>query len=159
MLIEFLKLLWHRTMIGDYKGFEECRMRIWVKYVVRRVKWGWQKISRGYSDCDLWYLRGVFGDFILPRLRAFREMKRMGVCPGSMCPESKPVTTTSEEYEKKMIKQWNDTLDKMIFAFEYMKKDDEGKNLTESYEEDFKNWDKVQEGLELFAKYYLDLWD
>jgi len=33
----------------------------------REIKWIWQRMSRGFSDKDLWSLDYTIGDFILPR--------------------------------------------------------------------------------------------
>jgi len=49
------------------------------------------------------------------------------------------------------MKQWLDILDKMIYAFEIVAKDD--------IVEEIKNIDKINEGLALFAKHFFDLWD
>lgn len=49
------------------------------------------------------------------------------------------------------LKDWNKALDKMIFSFKSIVKDDLKYSL--------KNYDKITEGLNLFAKYFKALWD
>ena len=58
-----------------------------------------------------------------------------------------------EEVETKyLINKWNDILDKMIYAFGRIKEDN---SLDISKDE----WEKIQEGLDLFAEHYTSLWD
>lgn len=53
--------------------------------------------------------------------------------------------------ESNSLKEWNDVLDKMIYAFKAIDKDDVNYN--------YKNNLKINDGLNLFAKYFRDLWD
>lgn len=45
---------------------------------------------------------------------------------------------------------WHEVLDKMIYSFETISKDDQ---------QVYGEADKIQEGLDLFSKHYMDLWD
>ena len=67
--------------------------------IYRRVKWICQKISRGYSDEDLFSLDDTISRFILPRLKAFRE------CPGGY-----------NDRCFKNIEEWIACIDEMIRA-------------------------------------------
>ena len=49
-----------------------------------------------------------------------------------------------------LINKWNGILDKMIYSF--------GKIMEDAYF-DNEEWEKIQEGLDLFAKHYTSLWD
>ena len=49
-----------------------------------------------------------------------------------------------------LIDKWNGILDKMIYSF--------GKIMEDDYF-DNEEWEKIQEGLDLFAKHYTSLWD
>lgn len=69
---------------------------------------------------------------ILPRLRRFKEVN-IGY-PGSLTPEA-----------------WDEILDKMIAAFAFGASE-------ERWNADQAEYDKHREGLELFAKYFWDLW-
>jgi hypothetical protein len=87
-----------------------------------------QRAERGFDDTELWNLNTTIAQFILPRLKRFREINK-----------SYPKTLSEEE--------WNEILDKMIKFFEeYL---DENNYLEDNLE---------KEGIELFAKYFLDLW-
>jgi hypothetical protein len=134
---------------------------------MNKIKWFFQKLIRGYSDCDLWNLHDIIIKFILPRLKAFRNMKRYGY-PSDL----------------KNGKEWNIILDKIIWSLEnyddlsvfdkYSKKEIE--ELKKKYKEDStefmlesigkynkekteKNEKRFNEGWELFNKHFFGLWD
>lgn len=85
--------------------------------------------KRGFSDAETWSLDSVIAEFILPRLKRFRKIKN-----------GTPYRLTQEE--------WDQILDKMIYAFKYLLKP---RIITKPEE-------KFQEGMDLFAKYIQDLW-
>ena len=87
-----------------------------------------QRLERGFDDSETWALDCTIAKFIEPRLRRFKEIK--AGYPAIM----------SEE-------KWDDILDKMIYAFECINKDTI-----------FDNEDSVDEGLDLFRKYFFNLW-
>lgn len=144
---------------------------------IKEIYWFIQKIDRGYSDCDLWGLYDHLSDIILPRLKSFRYSSRKGVPSSFVLPMDDNELTES-------TKNWNKTLDKMIFAFEYIssnegfekwfvkkygdvfQKDERYKIKTYSDEEcHYNRWlheefeNRCQEGLELFGRYFRNLWD
>lgn len=87
-----------------------------------------QRLERGFDDSETWSLDSTIAKFIEPRLRRFKEIK--AGYPASM----------SEE-------EWDATLDKMIYAFECINKDNT-----------FDNEEYVNEGLDLFRKHFFKLW-
>ena len=101
---------------------------------VRPCKHFWQRLTRGFDDSETWSLDSSLATHILPRLKRFREYHR-----------GYPMSMTAES--------WNAVLDKMIFAFEYHCDEERkyGRNAPGEYE-------KVEEGLKLFAEYYGNLW-
>lgn len=118
-------------------NFEWCKYWLPKIFSDKRVKkFIWQKITRGFSDDETWSLEYGSAKWILPRLRRFKELNN-----------SHPMDLTFEK--------WMEIIDKMIYAFEtIIARDDPDKDI---------NWDldidkKVKEGLELFGKYFLDLW-
>ena len=84
--------------------------------------------QNGFDKSECWNLYITIAKFILPRLKYFRE------------------TTISYPDNDKGMDGWHEILDKMIYSFDEILKDDST------------DQDKIQEGLELFAKYYTDLW-
>jgi len=95
--------------------------------------------TRGFSDSETWSLYSVIVGFVLPRLIRFKQIR-----PGY------PMGMTDKE--------WNDILDKMIFAFQWIKDD----GSEEYYKLSTKQLDdghkKCQEGLKLFGEYFRNLW-
>lgn len=90
--------------------------------------------SRGFCDAELWSLDSTIAEFILPRLIEFR--KELVGYPGNLTSES-----------------WAEILDKMIWSFENLEDLDWPDGKDEEYNR------KFQEGLELFGKYFRDLWN
>lgn len=101
----------------------------------RHAKWDKQRQERGFDDTETWSLFTTISDFIYPRLIAFKEYK---------C--DYPINLT--------LKNWDEILDKMIFAFKFYS--DEYKREKPASIETIQ---KVQEGMDLFVKYFRDLWN
>lgn len=91
-----------------------------------------QRMERGFDDTETWNLNTTFANFMLPRLKAFREI---GV------PFGHPAILENEE-------EWGEIIDKIIHALElYLDEDNELEDEKE-----------IQEGIDLFAKYFFNLW-
>jgi hypothetical protein len=93
--------------------------------------------TMGFSDTETWSLRSVIAEFILPRLKRFKEVHKG--YPGTLTEDS-----------------WIEILDKMILAFEIVLNADE----SSVYEtgEYLSNLAKLDEGMKLFSKYFMHLW-
>lgn len=99
-----------------------------------------QRLERGFDDSELWSLDSTITSFILPRLKRFKEI----TC-------GYPSDISEQE--------WNDKLEKMITAFEYLENEDLGLDDTKSGIDRWAAREKViNEGLELFIKHYNSLW-
>ncbi len=99
----------------------------------RIARFDMQLATRGWDDTDLWSLDLTIAQFALPRLKAFKPFA-----------QSFPSSITSDE--------WDLILDKMINAFEIMVNGDRWPALND---EDALI---VQEGCELFGKWFTNLW-
>lgn len=130
-----------------------------------RQKKKWMKKHRLYvNPKETWSLDVNLAKYIIPRLKKFKKLNNGYPGIGEM--------NTPEK--------WDEALDKMIQAFEYVIDLDEywiddpkydytdimfGKNK-EFYEkikenkitEDIRRLAAIDEGLQLFAKYYMSLW-
>ena len=95
----------------------------------RQVIWEQQRKERGFDDTETWCLRSAFSKFIVPRLQAFKEQH---ICH--------PCSMTMEE--------WDNIIQEMIDGFKEVEKIDE-------FSADI---EKINRALELFSKWYLDLW-
>lgn len=93
-----------------------------------------QKKIRNVSYKDVIDLDITIAKFILPRLKFFKK-KVLGY----------PLELTFEE--------WKAIIDKMILSFSLILDDSEAYKKCNKEEED-----KIEEGLQLFTKYFQDLW-
>ena len=109
----------------------------------RNIKWVWQRITRGYSDKDLWSFDDTIAKFMLPRLKEFK--KHIYGYPSCL----------------KSIDKWKEILDKIIFSFEhaqrmYLPLESDTREFKEKYDDFNARYD---EGMRLFAKYFSSLWN
>lgn len=153
-----------------------------IKFIRDRIYWFYQKIRYGYSDRDFWSLDQTLTKFILPRLRYFRNMNKVGV-PTSVYSNYDLNVDIDSDHDKAEL-YWNEILDKMIRSFELLEDEDldspfvleeEHGIISLDKENEFTkietfgmNYDKkiaekrdleVQAGLKLFIEYYSNLWD
>lgn len=99
----------------------------------RQEEWKKQREEKGFDDTETWSLDTTIVDFILPRLKRFKELNN-----------GYPPNLTSES--------WDEILDEMILAFEeYSKKHNVSSSLK-------MNDEIVDKGFNLFIKYFHDLW-
>lgn len=104
-----------------------------------RKKKGLSKIQ----DSELWGLDVTLAKYILPRLQRFKDINI----------NSRPLSFGSME-------EWHKVIDKMEYSFDYVLKEDLGLNdINLSEEEKEERLKKYQEGMNLFAKHFMDLWD
>ena len=92
-----------------------------------------QRMTRGWDDSETWSLDYSLAKVIAPRLKRFKELNNGH--PGDMTE-----------------KQWDDILDRMIAAFEFLGSDERWMCY------DNKKWNEVNEGLKLFGEYFTALW-
>ena len=87
-----------------------------------------------YPIEEVWNTDNTIAQLIVPRLQAFKALDKHGYCP-----------------DFKGMREWNNAIQKMIDAFELMKY--AGRVNTKEEES------TIEEGLDLFRKYFRDLWD
>lgn len=87
-----------------------------------------------YPIEEVWNAENTLAQLIVPRLQAYKALDKHGNTPNF-----------------KDIREWNNTIQKMIDAFELMKY--AGSSHTEDEEQ------TIEQGLDLFRKYYRSLWD
>lgn len=105
------------------------KYRLWR----RTVRYFWQRCTRGWDNSELWSLDHSLAKHILPRLKEFQR-----------CHAGCPMGSSTEE--------WNDILQKMIVGFEYYASGECWGDYN------FEKAEAAQHGLELFAKWYGNLW-
>ena len=142
----------------------------WYKLNPKRwftsIRWFIQRGRRGYADCDWWDLKSHLCSIIVPNLRRMAK-------EGNGCPSEFWETKTNNECWK-----WEEILEQMAQAFEIAEDPDNHlytrwTEMSGGYDDrasgnlrkeiDFEalenNRRKMIRGLELFAKYFENLWD
>lgn len=121
--------------MGRYEAIEE-----WFHRRITSIRFFYQRLTRGWDDSACWSLDDHLAPIILPRLKRFKELN-VHAWPG---PENGVDT----------FEEWQEILDKMIFAFEWDCDEDRkyGRWDNEEYE-------RVKEGHMLFGKFFQCLWD
>lgn len=154
-------------MVSDYdeNGLGERISRwLWVN-IGRPLKFFYQRRTRGFDDSETWDMSVTFSEFILPRLKAFRQFyddpknKFMGV----PCNITYPDGTEIPELEGKIensLNVWLSYLDQMIIAFDSIVNEDKVFELSgEELSAQLKLMHQQREvGLKLFAQYFQNLW-
>ena len=125
-----------------------------IKYFIQRGR-------RGYSDRDLWSFTDYLCDIIPPALRDLAK-NSMG-CPGELW---------DKKAKNNECHKWDEILEEIAQGFEAAKEMDNSsgckyeKRLKDgciTYENDMKKikllTKKLDRGLDLFKKYFLNLWD
>ena len=152
----------------------------WKIFTPRAFKWWWQRRTRGFDNRELWDLWYPLAEHIAPRLRAFAESPGCSYPSGIMA-ESHGI----DDEDSKNVKLWHNMVEKMARAFELMLLDGNdldysdikitpgektacGRKMNIEKDDDMdaernrimnEREEEIQEGLELFIKYFRDLWD
>jgi hypothetical protein len=109
--------------------------------------------EKGIKEEELWSLDATLTDYILPRITAFRKMKRHGYPVFEPLGEEDKVSEEENRaIEKRSMAQWEDDLRCIELAFSLM-------SNSESFERSNQANKDIKIGLELFAKHYEHLWD
>jgi len=118
-------------------------------YLIKRAcRFWWQRRTRGWDDSETWSLEHSLAKHIAPRLRRFKELT-IGI-PGCLLPQERPTAAQRARAEKK----WDEILDDMIYAYEFIA--DHDKYFLAQF--DSPEWKRVNRGRNLFHKYYYSLW-
>ncbi|MBR4315909.1 MAG: hypothetical protein IKP65_02920 [Alphaproteobacteria bacterium] len=128
------------SKLDEYQsGFYEWNKPFYLinKKDKRAKKFKNQKEKHGFSDDETWSLYTSTVLFFLPRIKRFKKIiEDLRMHPASL----------NEQ-------EWIDILNKIVNSFELMFKEDiNGKNITKEEQE------QINEGLDLFGKYFQDLW-
>lgn len=98
-----------------------------------KIKYWWQRRTRGYDDLEVWNPYIYIARFAIPRLKAYRKNLH-----------GHPVNLNSME-------EWEAIIDKIILSLEEAVDDDNWVPVDQV--------ERHQEGLNLFGEYFENLWD
>lgn len=109
----------------------------------REFRYFFQRLHRGWDDSETWNLDKEIAEFIYPRLKRYFEITI--TAPPYEKGEDSDVRQLTEE-------EWKVIQDKILFSFNEIRLEGE-----DPYSLD-KDWNKIQEGLDLFHKYRKTFW-
>ena len=102
-------------------------------HIERNLLFKYQILTRGFADDELWSLDITIAEFILPRLKAFKDITY-----------NYPIVMKTKD-------DWGKKIDMMIEAFEILS--DESKQYPDNEDQQ-----KIRKGLNCFTKYFKGLW-
>lgn len=105
--------IWNETDFRLYAMGEKNKIIAAVKYIRNRMIWSWQRITRGYAECDKWGMYGYLQGLIPDMLQDMRDNRHGS--PGYL----------GENYKNKdgilvndiCHEEWDKILDRMIFLW------------------------------------------
>ena len=136
---------WEHFIEGLIRDLRERRLVPWC--IERRIKFWWQRRTRGFDDSDTWSLDWTLAKMIWPRLVRLKELN-IGY----------PCEIAVDYGEVDGPKKWDEILDKMILAFKLIEEDECYFGEPNWREKEAEQQKKIEEGLDLFRKYYRNLW-
>ena len=164
----YLYRVWYRTV--DYLQDIFCG---------RRLKWFIQRRRQGFDDRELWSLDYTIAKYVYPRLKVFNKINKVSIASCFFADEEKVEHDDADWAVAK--KNQKDAYDKIEQALFYILDDDESLDsglgeirigdkkvvFPNKDEEKWKLYRKeidrraevIEEGLELFGKYFRTLWD
>lgn len=116
------------------------------------VKFGLQRMFRGYDDTAEWSLCSYLTEIALPVLKKYRKS-----CLGL------PYNKDTKDFHTE--EEWNARLDRMIVAFDLVLKEDNDDFITIPFDNDEfikqqeKRRVKIDAGLKEFSDYFQNLWN
>lgn len=150
-----------RTVFKEIRIFFRCRIWHILDDWKYKIKWGFQRMFRGYDDPFVWshyYWNSVY------TIAALKELKRTHIGHPAILTEENDLH--DDQSVEKNSKRWDDLLDQMIAGFEAILEEDEVHIETEGKYDHEKSeikrkelHDIFEKGMTLYMKYYRHLWD
>lgn len=162
----------HPTRTAIKSVYYFFRYRIWgilddAKY---SVKWGFQRMFRGFDDPSVFSYWHENAKITVKALKSLKKTKSGYPCILLNKKEEKRAELTWDkncpELDRLYRKRWNDIMDKMIVGWEsIIKEDDVHLKTNGKYDHPRSEIKRKQlrqkfdEGMKLYVKYYRNLWD
>ena len=148
-----------RLFSWRYAPLRACQ---WVIRLPREIKWLWQRMTRGWANCDVWSMDSYLAR-VIPEMLEHLKKNHNGL-PGFLFDiktkdEGPPDVTPLDEIAEA---RWMALLDEMIAGF---KAHDElhGLNVGDDVEAYRKKQDEIEvkriKGMSLFVEHFHSLWD
>ena len=143
-----------RTLLDEIRYYGFYVWYNWLSDRPRKIKSFFQRGFRGWADEDTWGFDLYLAKIISQGLKHLKKCQ-LG-CPKDICNKyDNRKDLTQKQKDKLMIKEWKIKLDMIIRGFEIVPKLFEEKKYIkkEGYIYEF------ERGVDMFKKYFLDLWD
>ena len=136
----------------NIKDFFQYRIFNWIKEAPYEMKWWIQGHIRGYSDQDTWNLNSYILKKVYKPLKIFVKNYEEGgfSLPAKFAEDPAAWLWILKKIEFAIEQKWKDENDFLEYN-KYLKK------LTDAEREEHQK--NIEEGLELFGKYFMYLWD
>ena len=116
--------------VWDKRNFQMSGFRGFLKCFARHIKWSYQRVSRGYSDSDLWDIYSFLQKLIPDMLERYKDRKH-----GSPSHLGQNVTNEDGFLDNLTChEEWDKILDQMIFL--WRESDEDTCTQKNEYEED-----------------------
>ena len=130
-----------------------------IRFLKNNIKWGWQRLFRGWDDRVIWSIDWYLTRHIPVWLKQLKEQKH-GVPNEAFLPEDwdEKIGDYKPGKFEEAEARYNQVLDDIIAGFEsHQKIEDESYWIKDPEYAPLQA--KFENGLELFKKYYHTLWD
>ena len=108
--------------------------------------------DEGIKEQELWSLDMTLTDYILPRIIAFRRMKRHGYPIDDVAAAANIDEEESQAQAEQAMAEWENILFDIEAAFRTLKDTEDNARTRQQHE-------TIKRGLALFAEHYEHLWD
>lgn len=132
--------IWNRyDFVSEVKGKRFIIPWRLPKYLKRRLKWSWQRITRGFSERDIWSM-DAYLQILFPDMLQYLKDHRMG---SPVC-----LNRTDEPHDNSCHEEWDKILNQMIFlwreSYEYScsRKNPYEEEYGKAWEEYMKKYEK-----------------
>lgn len=149
--------LFRRTLFGYAPHYSLTHPFEILKDASNQIRWAWQRVFRGWDNRASWSIDFWLNDKLPEILLQLRENKHGTPIEFFDFFEHDADFGYSDEDEKLAQALWNEKLDFMIRGFQSARKLDNYQYKSDEERENLELEEKI--GLELFIKYYRDLWD
>jgi hypothetical protein len=154
---KFIKEIRKRTLLDEIQYYCYYAPLNYLDMLPRRIYWFFQRGFRGYADNDTWDFDLYLAKIITGGLKQLKKYHHG--CPSDIYAKYKDrKDLTQHQKDRLAVKEWKTNMDIMIRGFEIVPKLFDmkvlkNKTMKEGYFYEF------ERGLDVFKKYYFNLWD
>lgn len=126
-------------ILSQYFSLRDFLREDKIKLIKREWRFFKQRLHRGWDDSETWMLDKEVAEFIYPRLKRYFEITITGP----------PYVQERDRIRQLTNEEWDRIKNKILYALKESRLHEDGVN---------KDWDKIEEGWELFFKHRKSFW-